>query len=142
MLFICPSSSIPISDCESVIPIGKTGSTMCTIAHGHLLQLSNSAGETIEMSDIRYRTGWDGKTNMTEVKASGTLRSFFRRPPSLRCHMFMFAQVPESCCILQGPRRDLVPADNGCVTGPNRQNSYFNKVMARDICRNSAISAN
>jgi len=35
--------------------------------------------------------------------------------------------VPESCCILQGPRRDLVPADNGCVTGPNRQNSYFNK---------------
>ena len=78
---------------------------------------------------------------MTEVKASGTLRSFFRRPPSLRCHMFMFAQVPESCCILQGPRRDLVPADNGCVTGPNRQNSYFNKV-ARDMCRNSAISAN
>merc|ERR1719370_1224860 len=65
---------------------------------------------------------------MTEVKASRTLGSFFRPGHLLcKCHRFMFAQVPESCCILQGPRRDLVPADNGCVTGPNRQNSYFNK---------------
>ena len=137
LLFICPSSSLPISDCEWVIPIRKTGSTMCTIAHGHL---SNSAGETIEMSDIERV----GATRQTWLKSKqvGHLGRFLggHLLCSVTC-MFLFAQVPESCCILQGPRRDLVPADNGCVTGPNRQNSYFNKV-ARDICRNSAISAN
>ena len=108
---------------------------MCTIAHGHL---SNSADETIEMSERV------GATRQTWLKSKqvGHLGRFLGG--HLLCSvtwMFMFAQVPESCCILQGPRRDLVPADNGCVTGPNRQNSYFNKV-ARDMCRNSAISAN
>lgn len=35
--------------------------------------------------------------------------------------------VPESCCILEGHRRLLLPADDRCVAAPNNLNSYFDK---------------
>jgi len=35
--------------------------------------------------------------------------------------------VPPACCILEGPRADLRPADSTCTSLPSRQNSYYNK---------------
>ena len=45
---------------------------------------------------------------MTEVKASRTLGSFFRRPPSLQCHMYV-PVCPGSRVVLYPPRSKARP---------------------------------
>ena len=48
-------------------------------------------------------------------------------------------KVPEACCILQGQKSSLVPADPNCIVSPSVINSYLFMVKSHQIAEHSFI---
>jgi len=97
--------------------------------HTRNLLKSSLSSYTTETPRDAVSVSWDllmssqqccGVNNFTDFRNARKFQEVSRQEGGLRI-------VPEACCILEGPRRELRPADHRCVSSPDRQNSYFNK---------------
>jgi tetraspanin-18 len=97
--------------------------------HTRNLLKSSLSSYTTETPRDAVSVSWDllmssqqccGVNNFTDFRNARMFQEVSRREGGLQI-------VPEACCILEGPRRELRPADHRCVASPDRQNSYFNK---------------
>ena len=99
-------------------------------------RVARSMARSIQKNLKKYFTQkiWDPPPDMWPVYNSSSHMMIIDQPYDHHHHGHPYPQVPEACCILEGPRRELRPADHRCVASPDRQNSYFNKVCLFVFC--------